>query len=253
MTTAVCAPSSHFLRPASTGKRATTSGLRAHAARALNRPPPLAPIADSCCLQCATREQAARLDAAARPTAGTQAWPGRIPGRGRQGSVPQRALRRSEHMTASPGIPQAGIVSSGRTRDGVTILPPRPPRRVAAVDHALWARVTRHAKCAASGLDPDRWFPVSVDPAGARLEAAVAIAVCTGLPGPGRVPGAVAAALGHRPARCVGRAGRKRPHASAPQADRRPQRTRRDGGCRGRGSEGISRALRRLVKDADAR
>jgi hypothetical protein len=83
-------------------------------------------------------------------------------------------------MTASPGIPQAGIVSSGRTRDGVTILPPRPPRRVAAVDHALWARVTRHAKCAASGLDPDRWFPVSVDPAGARLEAAAAIAVCTG-------------------------------------------------------------------------
>jgi Transcription factor WhiB len=83
-------------------------------------------------------------------------------------------------MTASPGIPQAGIVSSGRTRDGVTILPPRPPRRGAAVDHALSARVTRHAKCADSGLDPDRWFPVSVDPARACLEAAAAIAVCTG-------------------------------------------------------------------------
>ena len=83
-------------------------------------------------------------------------------------------------MRASPGIPQAGIVSSGRTRDGVTILPPRPLRRGAAVDHALWARVTRHAKCADSGLDPDLWFPVSVDPAGARLEAAAAIVVCTG-------------------------------------------------------------------------
>ena len=33
--------------------------------------------------------------------------------------------------------------------------------------------------CADSGLDPDQWFPVSLDPARARQEAAAAIAVCT--------------------------------------------------------------------------
>jgi hypothetical protein len=82
-------------------------------------------------------------------------------------------------MTASPGIPRAWIVSSGHTREGVTIPPPHPLRRGAAVDHALWARVTRYARCADSGLDPDQWFPVNLDPARARREAAAAIAVCT--------------------------------------------------------------------------
>jgi Transcription factor WhiB len=82
-------------------------------------------------------------------------------------------------MTASPGTPRARIVSSGRTGDRVTTPPPHPFRRGAAVDHALWARVIRYARCADSGLDPDRWFPVSVDPARARQEAAAAIAVCT--------------------------------------------------------------------------
>ena len=43
---------------------------------------------------------------------------------------------------------------------------------------ASWARVARRARCADSGLDPDAWFPVSVEPAGARREAAAAIAVC---------------------------------------------------------------------------
>jgi hypothetical protein len=83
-------------------------------------------------------------------------------------------------MTASPGVPSARFVPSGRTRDGVTTPPQHPLRRGAAADHALWARVTRYARCADSGLDPDQWFPVSVDPASARQEAAAAIAVCTG-------------------------------------------------------------------------
>ena len=83
-------------------------------------------------------------------------------------------------MTASPGIPRARIVPPRRTRDGVTTQPPHPLRRGAAVDHALWAQVTRYARCADSGLDPDQWFPVSVDPARARQEAAAAIAVCAG-------------------------------------------------------------------------
>jgi hypothetical protein len=82
-------------------------------------------------------------------------------------------------MTASPGTPRARIMPSGRTRDGVTTPPPHPLRRGAAVDHALTAQVTRYARCADSGLDPDQWFPVSVDPARARQEAAAAIALCT--------------------------------------------------------------------------
>jgi hypothetical protein len=56
------------------------TSLRARANCWLCTGPPLAPIADSCCLQCATREQAARLDA----TASAGSWPpgpGRMPGR----------------------------------------------------------------------------------------------------------------------------------------------------------------------------
>ena len=44
------------------------------------------------------------------------------------------------------------------------------------------ARVARRAWCADSGLDPDEWFPVSIEPARARHEAAAAIAVCTSCP-----------------------------------------------------------------------
>ena len=55
---------------------------------------------------------------------------------------------------------------------------PVPP----VTDHALWARVARYARCADSGLGPDEWFPVSVEPVRARQEAAAAIAVCTGCP-----------------------------------------------------------------------
>ncbi len=49
-------------------------------------------------------------------------------------------------------------------------------------DDALWARVARQARCADSGIDPDQWYPVSVEPARARHEAAAAIAVCTSCP-----------------------------------------------------------------------
>src|ERR1700722_12625896 len=47
---------------------------------------------------------------------------------------------------------------------------------------ALRARVARQARCADSGLAPDQWYPVSIEPARARHEAAAAIAVCTGCP-----------------------------------------------------------------------
>lgn len=49
-------------------------------------------------------------------------------------------------------------------------------------DDTLWARVARQARCADSGLDPDQWYPVSIEPARARHEAAAAIAVCTSCP-----------------------------------------------------------------------
>ena len=49
-------------------------------------------------------------------------------------------------------------------------------------DDALRARVARQARCADSGLDPDQWYPVSIEPARARQEAAAAIAVCIGCP-----------------------------------------------------------------------
>jgi hypothetical protein len=38
------------------------------------------------------------------------------------------------------------------------------------------------AACAASGLDPDAWFPISRDPDSARREAADALAVCRACP-----------------------------------------------------------------------
>jgi len=49
----------------------------------------------------------------------------------------------------------------------------------AVTDQRLWAQVVRYARCADSGLDPDDWFPVSIEPATARQEAATAIAICT--------------------------------------------------------------------------
>jgi hypothetical protein len=49
-------------------------------------------------------------------------------------------------------------------------------------DDALWARVARQARCADSGLHPDQWYPVSLEPARARRGAAAAITVCIGCP-----------------------------------------------------------------------
>jgi hypothetical protein len=50
---------------------------------------------------------------------------------------------------------------------------------VPCTDRALWMRVIRYARCAGSSLDPDQWFPVSVEIGKARREAAAAITVCT--------------------------------------------------------------------------
>ena len=55
-----------------------------------------------------------------------------------------------------------------------------PVQRLA--DDALRARVARQARCADSGLDPDQWYPVSIESARACHEAAAAIAVCASCP-----------------------------------------------------------------------
>jgi hypothetical protein len=78
-------------------------------------------------------------------------------------------------------------------------------------DRALAAEVTTKARCADGTADPDEWFPVSTEAEAARREAAGAIAICTACPVRGRVLGAVAAALDHRPARRLGRPRRSLP------------------------------------------
>jgi hypothetical protein len=156
-------------------------------------------------------------------------------------------------MTASPGIPRARIVSSGRTRDGVTTPPPHPLRRDAAVGHGLWARVTRYARCAGSSLHPDQWFPVSVDPARARQEAAAAIAVCTGCLVRGEC---LVLSLRHWD---LGQHGVWGGLIAADRARLRrgltaPHRARGGMATAGGGEAGgISRVPRRLVKDGEAR
>jgi hypothetical protein len=49
-------------------------------------------------------------------------------------------------------------------------------------DRALRAEVTSNAQCADGTLDPDEWFPVSIDAEAARREASSAIAICTACP-----------------------------------------------------------------------
>ena len=56
---------------------------------------------------------------------------------------------------------------------------PYPAAAIPVADRALWARVIGHARCTGSSLDPDQWFPISVEIDKARREAAAAITVST--------------------------------------------------------------------------
>ena len=49
-------------------------------------------------------------------------------------------------------------------------------------DVSLWPESPGRPGRADSGLDPDQWYPVSIEPAQVRQEAAAAIAVCTSCP-----------------------------------------------------------------------
>jgi len=69
-----------------------------------------------------------------------------------------------------------------RTPDWSTAGPPYRPVAVPLPDQLLWRQVIRHASCATSRLDPEDWFPMSMEIEKARREAAAAIAVCTTCP-----------------------------------------------------------------------
>ena len=73
-------------------------------------------------------------------------------------------------------------VDSGPTSNLLDWAAAGPPHRSAAgrlADQALSEQVIRYAQCADSNLDPDDWFPVSMETDQARQEAAAAITVCT--------------------------------------------------------------------------
>jgi hypothetical protein len=78
-----------------------------------------------------------------------------------------RTPARADYRPATPAVDQA------------TGGPPYPPVAIPFTDRALWVRVIRHARCTDSGLDPDQWFPISVEMGKARQEAAAAITACT--------------------------------------------------------------------------
>ena len=83
-------------------------------------------------------------------------------------------------VTRTPAPADSGGGLAGPDRP--TVRPPYPLARVPFTDQAPWARVIRHARCADNSLDPDEWFPVSIEPARARGEAAAAIAICASCP-----------------------------------------------------------------------
>ena len=60
---------------------------------------------------------------------------------------------------------------------------PAPAQKgVHRTDGELAGRVYGQARCASSCLDPDEWFPLALDVAKARDQAANAIAICTDCP-----------------------------------------------------------------------
>jgi hypothetical protein len=79
-------------------------------------------------------------------------------------------------VSGTPAPADYGPAAAGDRASGG---PPYLPVAIPFTDRALWVRVIRHARCAGGSLDPDQWFPVSVEIDKARREAAAAITVCT--------------------------------------------------------------------------
>src|SRR5436190_2212660 len=91
----------------------------------------------------------------------------------------RRFWERGKQMAVSRTPAPADDGPAAPAVDRATGGPPYPPVVIPLTDRALWVRIIRHARCTDSGLDPDQWFPVSVEIGKARQEAAAAITVCT--------------------------------------------------------------------------
>jgi hypothetical protein len=82
--------------------------------------------------------------------------------------------------------PHARLTMDGgpprHTRDQAVARRPHPLASIPHTDLPLWAKVIKDAGCASSGLDPEQWFPVSLEANKARQEAAAAITVCSACP-----------------------------------------------------------------------
>jgi WhiB family redox-sensing transcriptional regulator len=93
-----------------------------------------------------------------------------------------------ENVMSVRAVPEPVTRQDAATHPPAAVISPDLPAPIApllpgqSVDQRLTDLIARHARCADSGLDPDEWFPVSPDPAKARLQAAAAIAVCAGCP-----------------------------------------------------------------------
>src|SRR5690242_8556540 len=96
----------------------------------------------------------------------------------RPARVPE-ALEGRKQMAVSRAPIPADYQAAAPAVDWATGGPQYPPVAIPFTDQALWVRVIRHARCAGSSLDPDQWFPISVEIDKARREAAAAITVCT--------------------------------------------------------------------------
>jgi WhiB family redox-sensing transcriptional regulator len=87
-----------------------------------------------------------------------------------------------EHMAVPRTATSEDSRPTAHTPDWSAAGPPYRPVAVPFPDQLLWVQVIRHASCATSRLDPEDWFPVSIETGKARREAAAAIAVCTTCP-----------------------------------------------------------------------
>jgi hypothetical protein len=80
-------------------------------------------------------------------------------------------------VSLNPASVDSGSISN--LLDWAAAGPPRRPVAGRPADQVLSDQVIRYARCADSNLDPDDWFPVSMEINKARREAAAAITVCT--------------------------------------------------------------------------
>src|SRR5690349_3517224 len=83
----------------------------------------------------------------------------------------RRAWKGRQEMAVSRTPAPADYGPAVPAADRATGGPPYPPVAIPGTDRALWARVIRHARCTGSSLDPDQWFPISVEVDRARREA----------------------------------------------------------------------------------